>query len=76
MSKYSVNQNENEILPNLLNTKDKNVIEKAEFEGFLYAELLLSKTLTSETKFSIAYIQNIHLQAFQEVYSLQDNIGP
>ena len=69
MSKYSINPEENEILPNLLNAKDKEVIEKAEFEGFLYAELLLSKTLTPETKFNVAYIQNIHLLALKEVYS-------
>ena len=69
MSKYSINPDEDEILPNLLNTKDKEVIEKAEFEGFLFAELLLSRTLTSETKFNEAYIQNIHFQALQEVYS-------
>lgn len=69
MSKYSVNPDEGEILPNLLNIKNKAEIDKAEFEGFLFAELLITASLTSETKFNNAFIRNIHFQAFQQIYS-------
>jgi hypothetical protein len=34
MSKYSVNPNEEEILPNLLNSNSLREIQEAEFEGF------------------------------------------
>lgn len=69
MSKYSVNPNEEEILPNLLNSNSLQEIQEAEFEGFLYAELLLTTQLTNKTKFDIEYIKNIHLLALKEVYS-------
>jgi cell filamentation protein len=69
MGKYSVNSNEGEILPNLLNLKDKTAIDKAEFEGLLYSEILLTESLTADTIFSVDYIKNIHFQAFKELYS-------
>lgn len=51
MTKYNVNPDEDEILPNLLNSNSKKEIEEAEFEGFLYAEILLTTQLSDKTKF-------------------------
>jgi len=39
MGRYLSSQGESELLPNLLNLKDKKDIEQSEFEGFLLAEL-------------------------------------
>ena len=69
MSKYSVNSNEEEILPNLLNSNSLREIQEAEFEGFLYAELLLTTQLTDKTKFDVDYIKNIHFLALKDVYA-------
>lgn len=69
MSKYSIDPNEEEILPNLLNSNTLQEIQEAEFEGFLYAELLLTTQLRDETIFDIEYIKNIHFLALKEVYS-------
>lgn len=68
MNKYSIDPNEDEILPNLLNLKDKDAIDIAEFEGFLYAELLMSKSLSIKTKFDCGYIKKIHFEALNNLY--------
>ena len=73
MSRYSVNPNEEEILPNLLNSNSLREIQEAEFEGFLYAELLLTTQLTDKTKFDIEYIKNIHFLALKDVYAFAGN---
>ena len=73
MSKYSVNPNEEEILPNLLNSNSLREIQEAEFEGFLYAELLLTTQLTEKTKFDVDYIKNIHFLALKDVYAFAGN---
>ena len=73
MSKYSVNPNEEEILPNLLNSNSLREIQEAEFEGFLYAELLLTTQLSDKTKFDIDYIKNIHFLALKDVYGFAGN---
>ena len=73
MSKYSVNPNEEEILPNLLNSNSLREIQEAEFEGFLYAELLLTTQLSDKTKFDIDYIKNIHFLALKDVYAFAGN---
>lgn len=69
MTKYNVNPDEDEILPNLLNSNSKQEIEEAEFEGFLYAEMLLTTQLSDKTKFDLSYIKNIHYLALKDVYS-------
>ena len=69
MTKYNVNPNEDEILPNLLNSNSKKEIEEAEFEGFLYAEILLTTQLFDNIKFDLDYIKNIHYLALKDVYS-------
>ena len=73
MSKYSVNPNEEEILPNLLNSNSLREIQEAEFEGFLYAELLLTTQLTEKAKFDVDYIKNIHFLALKDVYAFAGN---
>ena len=73
MSRYSVNPNEEEILPNLLNSNSLREIQEAEFEGFLYAELLLTTQLTEKTKFDVDYIKNIHFFALKDVYAFAGN---
>ena len=73
MSKYSVNPNEEEILPNLLNSNSLREIQEAEFEGFLYAELLLTTQLSEKTKFDVDYIKNIHFLALKDVYAFAGN---
>jgi cell filamentation protein len=60
MNKYESSPDENELLPNLLNLRNKEEIEKSEFEGFLLAELSLTEELNSKTKFNIKYIKRIH----------------
>ena len=69
MSKYKLSREENEILPNLLHLNEKEDIDNAEFEGFLYTELYLTDKLTSRTKFNEKYIQQIHKLALNELYS-------
>ena len=69
MLRYNLPQEESELLPNLLNLDNKEDIDNAEFEGFLYAELYLTEKLTSRTKFNLKYIQQIHKLALGEVYS-------
>lgn len=68
MSKYSFGSSEREILPNILGLKDPEEIDKAEFEGFLFAEISLSDELSKNTKFDVEYIKNIHFQALHHLY--------
>lgn len=68
--KYAVSSKEEEtdILPNKLNLSSKKNIEESEFAGFLNAEHTLFDILTSETKFNIDYIKNIHKRALEHLY--------
>lgn len=69
MSKYTTNEYENEILPNLLGLTGRDEIAEAEFEGFLMAEIMLTEQLTTQTKFDCKYIMNIHRLALHEIYT-------
>lgn len=68
MEKYKVSSDEDEILPNLQNLTTKEAIDIAEFEGFLYAEMLLTQQLSSRTRFNLNYIKKIHKLALCELY--------
>lgn len=68
MSKYEVNQNESDILPNLQHLTNPEDIALAELEGFMYAELLLESELNPQTCFNSAYICRIHELAFKDLY--------
>jgi cell filamentation protein len=69
MDKYAPSPEEGELLPNLLNLSIRDEIDKAEFEGFLLAELSLTEELTSRTKFNIKYIKRIHKLSLGHLYS-------
>jgi cell filamentation protein len=69
MVKYSADPNEGEFLPNILNLSTKHDIDKAEFEGFLMAELTLTRELTIRTKFTVKYIKRIHQLALSHLYT-------
>jgi cell filamentation protein len=69
MDKYVSSPEESELLPNLLNLSNREEIDKAEFEGFLLAELSLTEELTSRTKFNIKYIKRIHKMSLGHLYS-------
>jgi cell filamentation protein len=69
MDKYVSSPEEGELLPNLLNLSIREEVDKAEFEGFLLAELSLTEELTSRTKFNIKYIKRIHKLSLGHLYS-------
>lgn len=68
MYKYTTNESEREILPNLLGITSQEDIAEAEFEGFLTAEIVLTEHLTNQTKFNCRYIKEIHKQALGHLY--------
>ncbi|MBB6239752.1 fido (protein-threonine AMPylation protein) [Pedobacter sp. AK013] len=67
--KYQIPNNQDEILPNKLSLTSLADINLSEFEGFLKAEIILSKTLTVRTKFNVSYILGIHKLALSHLYS-------
>jgi len=69
MDKYVSSPAEGELFPNLLNLSSRDEIDKAEFEGFLLAELSLTEELNSRTKFNIKYIKRIHKLSLGHLYS-------
>jgi len=69
MDKYVSSPQESESFPNKLNLSNREEIDKAEFEGFLLAELSLTEELTSRTKFNIKYIKRIHKLSLGHLYS-------
>jgi cell filamentation protein len=69
VAKYQINNQEAELLPNKLGLTQKNEIEQAELEGFLYAYTLLFDELNSKTKFDLKYLKRIHLLALGNLYS-------
>ena len=69
MDKYVSSPQESESFPNKLNLSNREEIDKAEFEGFLLAELTLTEEFTSQTKFNIKYIKRIHKLSLGHLYS-------
>ena len=55
MSKYTTNEEESQCLPNRLGLTRPGEIAEAEFEGFLLAEIMLTETLTTATRFDCQY---------------------
>jgi cell filamentation protein len=66
--KYQLPDNQGELLPNLLGLKTSQEIALSEFEGFLKTEIILTESLTSRTKFNIAYILRKHKMALGHLY--------
>ena len=69
MDRYTTNEAESEMLPNLLGLSHLEEIAEAEFEGFLTAEIMLTEQLTNQTQFDCKYIKNIHKLALGKLYS-------
>jgi cell filamentation protein len=69
MDKYLSSPDEGELFPNLLNLSSRDEIDKAEFEGFLLAEMTLTEELNSRSKFNIKYIRRIHKLSLGHLYS-------
>ena len=69
MSRYTTNEEEKQLYPNLLGLTSPAEIAEAEFEGFLLAEIMLTEQLTSATHFDCSYICKIHRLALEELYS-------
>jgi len=67
--KYASPDSQNEALPNLLGLESTEEISKSEFEGFLKAEILLTESLTRQTKFTVDYILDLHKLALSHLYS-------
>ena len=67
--KYKTPDSQSEILPNLLGLSTSEEIAQSEFEGFLKAEIILTESLTSRTKFSISYILKVHRFSLSHLYS-------
>lgn len=69
--KYNVpkGEAEGEILNNKLGLKTLAEIEKAEFDGFLFAYKTLFDELDTKTKFNLKYIFKIHKLALGHLYS-------
>lgn len=69
MDRYTTNESEREILPNLLGLSTQEEIAEAEFEGFLTAEIVFTEQLTNQTCFNCKYIKEIHKLALGHLYS-------
>ena len=69
MDRYTTNEAENELLPNLLGLVNKEEIAEAEFEGFLTAEIVFTEHLNTHTQFNCKYIQDIHKLALGHLYT-------
>lgn len=67
--KYDIPKGQAEILPNKLGLKKAEDIAISEFDGFLEAEILLTESLGSKTRFTTEYILNIHKLALNHLYS-------
>ena len=66
--KYDSSNNQSEILPNLLGLQSIEEIGLSEFEGFLKAEILLTESLTTRTKFNVSYILKMHKLSLGHLY--------
>ena len=69
MDRYTTNEAENELLPNLLGLMNKEEIAEAEFEGFLTAEIVFTEHLNTHTQVNCKYIQDIHKLALGHLYT-------
>lgn len=69
MDRYTTNEAENELLPNLLGLTNREEIAEAEFEGFLTAEIVFTERLNTHTHFNCKYIQDIHKLALGHLYT-------
>ncbi len=69
MSRYTTNEEEKQLYPNLRGLTSPEEIAETEFEGFLLAEIMLTEQLTSATHFDCSYICKIHRLALEELYS-------
>lgn len=69
MDRYTTNEAENELLPNLLGSTNREEIAEAEFEGFLTAEIVFTEHLNTHTHFNCKYIQDIHKLALGHLYT-------
>ncbi len=69
MDRYTTNEAENELLPNLLGLTNREEIAEAEFEGFLTAEIVFTEHLNTHTHFNCKYIQDIHKLALGHLYT-------
>jgi cell filamentation protein len=67
--KYNLPNEQGEVLPNLLGLTDEKTIALSEFEGFLRADSLLNAKLSSRTRFTNRYIQQIHKLALGHLYA-------
>jgi cell filamentation protein len=67
--KYQTPNNQNELLPNLLNLQSAEEIALFEFEGFLKAEIILTEKLSGRIKFNVQYILKIHKLSLGHLYS-------
>ena len=56
MSRYTTNEEEKQLYPNLRGLTSPEEIAEAEFEGFLLAEIMLTEQLTCATHF--LYLQD------------------
>lgn len=66
--KYSSDDDEAEVLPNLLGLSSLEEVQQVETEGFLLAEQSLLNELREDELFDVAYIQEIHRRALGRVY--------
>ncbi len=67
--KHDSPTNQSEILPNLLGLKSIEEIGLSEFEGFLKAEIQLTESLTTRTRFNVSYILKMHKLSLGHLYS-------
>ncbi len=67
--KYDIPEEQAEILPNKLGLTKAEDIAISEFDGFLEAEILLTESLGSKTRFTTEYILNIHKLALNHLYT-------
>lgn len=72
--KYDLPDEEGEVLPNLLGLTNAREVGDAEFEGFLRAEILLSQSLTEQTRFNLNYVCQIHRLALGHLYSFAGKV--
>ena len=68
MAKYAAPASEGDELPNLLGLTDAAEVAAAEFTGALRAEVAFAAALTADTRFSVAYLLDLHRAAFGQLY--------
>lgn len=71
--KYRIPKDEDEVLPNKIELTKAEDIDRAEFEGFLYAYKILFDELDENTVFDLKYITRLHKLALEHLYSFAGN---